>query len=201
MPCWLLRAESESDFESLFESPSKANTFGIAGSLPTNPRFPYVYAMAAKSLQEDLGKKKPFESPEKEAMLNIARTSDQFQNRFGKLFREFGLTGSQHNVLRILRGEGRPMQCLEIRRRMIQVVPAMTGLLDRLEKDGFVTRTRCEKDGRVVHVDLTTKAKTVLQKIDGPLTDLYKECLGHLSRAELEQLSSLLEKARKSLRS
>jgi DNA-binding MarR family transcriptional regulator len=156
--------------------------------------------MAGKSLQQELGKKKPFESPEKEAMLNIARTSDQFQNRFGKLFRSFGLTGSQHNVLRILRGEGHPMRCDAIRRRMIQVVPAMTGLLDRLEKDGFVTRTRCEKDGRVVHVDLTAKARAVLQKIDGPLTDLYRECLGHLSRDELEQLSSLLEKARQSLR-
>jgi len=41
-------------------------------------------------------------------MLNIARTSNPFQNRFGKLFRSFGLTGSQHNVLRILRGEGQP---------------------------------------------------------------------------------------------
>jgi DNA-binding MarR family transcriptional regulator len=93
------------------------------------------------------------------------------------------------------------MRCDEIRRRMIQVVPAMTGLLDRLEKDSFVTRTRCEKDGRVIHVDLTTKARNVLQKIDGPLADLYQECLGHLSKAELEQLSSLLEKARRSLRS
>lgn len=92
------------------------------------------------------------------------------------------------------------MRCDEIRRRMIQVVPAMTGLLDRLEKDGLVTRTRCEHDGRVVHVDLTTKAKTVLQKIDGPLTDLYRECLGHLSQDELELLSKLLEKARRSLR-
>jgi MarR family transcriptional regulator, 2-MHQ and catechol-resistance regulon repressor len=156
--------------------------------------------MAGKSLQQELGKKKPFESSEKEAMLNIARTSDQFQNRFGKLFREFGLTGSQHNVLRILRGEGRPMQCMEIRRRMIQVVPAMTGLLSRLENDGFVTRTRCEQDGRVIYVNLTAKARNLLQKIDGPLTDLYRECLGHLSRAELEQLSSLLEKARQSLR-
>ena len=122
--------------------------------------FAYGYAMAGKSLQQELGKKKPFESPEKEAMLNIARTSDQFQNRFGKLFREFGLTGSQHNVLRILRGEGRPMRCDEIRRRMIQVVPAMTGILDRLEKDGFVSRTRCEQDGRVVHVGLTTRGST-----------------------------------------
>jgi hypothetical protein len=91
--------------------------------------------MADKSLAQEPAKKKPFESPEKEAMLNIVRTGDQFQNRFGKLFREFGLTGSQHNVLRILRGEGRPMQCLEIRRRMIQVVPAMTGLLARLSDD------------------------------------------------------------------
>lgn len=157
--------------------------------------------MARKSLQHELGKKKPFESPEKEAMLNIARTSDRFQNRLGKLFREFGLTSSQHNVLRILRGEGRPMRCDEIRRRMIQVVPAMTGLLDRLEKDGLVTRTRCEKDGRVIYVDLTTKARNVLHKIDGPLTDLYHECLGHLSRADLKQLSALLEKARRGLRS
>ena len=167
----------------------------------SNREFGYGYAMAGKSLQEELGKKKPFESPEKEAMLNIARTSDLFQNRLGKLFREFGLTGSQHNVLRILRGEGRPMQCMEIRRRMIQVTPAMTGLLSRLENDGFVTRTRCEQDGRVIHVDLTAKARNVLQKIDGPLMNLYGECLGHLSRTELEQLSSLLEKARKSLTS
>ena len=132
-------------------------------------------------------------------MLNIVRTGDQFQNRFGKLFREFGLTGSQHNVLRILRGEGRPMQCLEIRRRMIQVVPAMTGLLDRLEKDGLVTRTRSEKDGRVIYVDLTAKARSVLQQIDAPLTELYSECLGHLSQTELKQLSALLEQARQSL--
>jgi len=157
--------------------------------------------MAGKSLQRELGKKNPFESPEKEAMLNIVRTSDQFQNRLGKLFRSFGLTGSQHNVLRILRGEGRPMQCMEIRSRMIHIVPAMTGLLDRLANDGFVTRTRCEQDGRVIYVDLTTKARTVLEKIDEPLTAMYRECLGHLSRAELEQLSSLLEKARQSLRS
>lgn len=157
--------------------------------------------MAGRSLQQELGKKKPFESPEKEAMLNIVRTSDQFQNRLGRLFRSFGLTGSQHNVLRILRGEGRPMQCMEIRNRMIHIVPAMTGLLDRLENDGFVTRTRCEQDGRVTYVDLTTKARNVLKKIDDPLMAMYRECLGHLSRAELEQLSSLLEKARQSLRS
>ena len=161
-------------YATFYATVSKRTLTATTGKKDSNfhstPEFVYGSAMAGKSLQQELGKKKPFESPEKEAMLNIVRTSDQFQNRFGKLFREFGLTGSQHNVLRILRGEGRPMRCDEIRQRMIQVVPAITGLLDRLENDGFVTRTRCEKDGRVIYVDLTTEAKTVLQKIDGPLT-------------------------------
>ena len=92
--------------------------------------------MAGKCLQQALGKKNPFKSPEKEAMLTIARTSDQFQTRRGKLFRSSGLIGSQHNVLRFLRGERRPMQRMEILHRMILVVPAMPRLLDRLENDG-----------------------------------------------------------------
>ena len=74
--------------------------------------------MAGKSLRQELGKKKPFESPRKEAMLDTVRTSDQFQNRPGKLFRSFGMTGSQHNVPRILRGEGCPMRCMELRHRI-----------------------------------------------------------------------------------
>lgn len=87
------------------------------------PRFVYGDAMAGKSLPQELGKNKPFESPEKEAMLTIARTSDQLQHHFGKLFRAFGLTGSQHTILRSTRGEGRPMRCDEVRRRMIQSCP------------------------------------------------------------------------------
>ena len=89
--------------------------------------------MAASKLQSELKKKRPFDLPEQEAVVNILRTNDRLQNRFGKLFRQYDLTSSQYNVLRILRGEGKPMPCLEIADRMIQVVPAMTGLLDRLE--------------------------------------------------------------------
>ncbi len=96
--------------------------------------------MTTSRLQHELRKKRPFEFPEEEAHLNIARTSDQFGNRFGRLFRDFGLTGSQYNVLRILRGEARPMPCAEIAERMVQVVPAMTGLLDRLEKLELIVR-------------------------------------------------------------
>src|SRR5258708_28388466 len=99
-------------------------------------------------LQQELKKKRPFESPEQEAALNIVRTNDQLQIRFARLFREHGLTPSQYNILRILRGEGKPLPILEIADRTITVVPGITGLIDRLEEAGFVERRRCEKDRR-----------------------------------------------------
>ena len=152
--------------------------------------------MSKSRLQDELKKKQPFDLPEQEAMLNILRTSDRFQNRFGRLFREYDLTHSQYNVLRILRGEGKPMPCLEIGDRMIQVVPAMTGLLDRLEKQGLVQRERCTEDRRVVYVDLTDAARELLKSMDDPVTELHEQLLGHLTQAELKELSRLLEKAR-----
>ena len=115
--------------------------------------------MANSRLQKELKKKGAFESLEQEAMLNILRTNDQFQNRFGRLFRQYGLTSSQYNILRILRGEGKPLPCLEVADRMIQVVPAITGLIDRLEKLEMVTRHRCEKDRRVIYIEITDKAE------------------------------------------
>ena len=152
--------------------------------------------MSKSRLQQELKKKGTFESPEQEAMLNILRTNDVFQNRFGQLFREFNLTASQYNVLRILRGEGKPLPSLEIAERMIQVVPAITGLIDRLEKAGLVVRCRCEQDRRVVYVEITSKALKVLGKMDEPVSELHRNLVGHLTRKELKELIRLLEKAR-----
>ncbi len=148
------------------------------------------------ALQHELKKKQPFELPEQEALLNLLRTSDQLQIRFARLFRRFGLTPQQYNILRIIRGEGSPLPILEIASRMITVVPGITGLIDRLEAGGLVNRKRCDNDRRVVYVCITDKAVSLLGQIDGPLIDLHKQLLGHMSREELELLSQLLEKAR-----
>ncbi len=150
-------------------------------------------------LQQELKKRNPFESLEQEAVINILRTNDQLENRFGKLFREYGITSSQYNVLRILRGEGTPLPSLEIADRMIQVVPAITGLIDRLEKQELVRRHRCDKDRRVIYIELTDKARALLAQIDQPLMDLHREVIGHLTADELRELSRLLEKARERL--
>ena len=159
------------------------------------PSVPGVSTMASR-LQQELKKKRPFDSPEQEAMLNLVRTSDQFQIHFTRLFRQFALTGSQYNVLRILRGAGEPLPILEIAARMVTAVPGITGLIDRLEDAGWVSRVRCKDDRRVIFVDLTDKARTLLARLDEPVLALHKELLGHLSRDEIAQLTRLLEKAR-----
>src|SRR5882724_4448387 len=110
------------------------------------------------TLQLEIKKKQPFDLAEQEAMLNILRTADQLQIRFARLFRKFGLTPQQYNILRILRGEGRPLPILEIAARMITVVPGITGLIDRLEAANWVERKRCDNDRRVIYVAIAPQA-------------------------------------------
>src|ERR671931_162877 len=137
--------------------------------------------MATPKLQHELKKKRPFESPEQEAALSVLRTGDQLQIRFARLLREYGLTPSQYNVLRILRGEGRPLPILEIASRTITVVPGITGLVDRLEQAGLVNRVRCEKDRRVTSVPRAARGPRTLAARDEPLAALHQKLLGHLS--------------------
>jgi DNA-binding MarR family transcriptional regulator len=99
-------------------------------------------------------------------------------------------------VLRILRGEGKPLPMQEIANRTVQVVPGITGLVDRLEAAGLVRRERSTEDRRVIFVGITPRALDLLAKIDAPLLALEKKLLGGLTEAEQRQLLELLEKIR-----
>jgi MarR family transcriptional regulator, 2-MHQ and catechol-resistance regulon repressor len=147
-------------------------------------------------LQQEIKKRDPFDSIEQEAILNLLRTSDQVHNRLGRLFRQFDLTPSKYNVLRILRGEGKPIPVLEVASRLIQVVPAITGLIDRLEAQGLVQRKKCEEDRRVVYVAITKRGLELLTRIEQPLTALQQDLMRIHSKADLTELIRLLEKTR-----
>ena len=152
--------------------------------------------MPANQLQHDIKKARPFDSPQQEVTISVLRTNDLLQHRFGRLFREHGLTQPQFNILRILRGAGEKLPALEIARRMITIVPAITRLIDALEKQDLVRRERSTEDRRVVHVTITPAGKKVLAALDQPNLDLHQELLGKLNKTECRQLLALLEKAR-----
>ncbi len=150
-------------------------------------------------LQRELKKRGPFASLAQEVLLSIARTSDQLLVRGERLMRKYGLTGSQYNVLRILRGEGKPLPILEIASRMVQVVPGITGLIDRLEAADLVRRDRSTEDRRVILVSITDKALAVLADLDEPLKSLEEKLLRCLSVEEQRDLIRVLEKVREHL--
>jgi len=153
--------------------------------------------MSNPTLQHELHKREPFASPEQEAFLNVQRSAAILAGPFERLFKSRGITGASYNVLRILRGAGAGgRQCHEIGEHMVAQVPDVTRLIDRLERAGLVTRSRCDKDRRVIHVRVTADGLALLAALDGPLLEMHREQLGHLSSAELAQLNRILVKAR-----
>lgn len=152
----------------------------------------------SRSLQHEIGKKRPFDSAEQEAHLNIQRSAACLAMPFERLFREHGLSEATYNALRILRGHlpaGVPSQT--IGEHLIAQVPDVTRLVDRLVASGLAERCRIEADRRVVMVKITKAGLDLLGKLDKPVRELHAMQLGHLSPAELSQLSRLLVKARR----
>jgi len=80
--------------------------------------------------------------------------------------------------------------------RMITVVPAITGLLDRLEEAGLVTRDRSKSDRRVVLVALSAEGRRLLRGLDAPVDQLHRDLLGHMKPEEMRQLVALVTRAR-----
>jgi len=99
---------------------------------------------------------------------------------------------NQYNVLRILRGAADGLPCGEISNRMITRDPDITRLLDRLEKRGFISRSRESKDRRTVTARLTSEGYSLLARLDEPVQDTHRQQLGHLSDKRLRELSDLL---------
>jgi DNA-binding MarR family transcriptional regulator len=148
-------------------------------------------------LAADIKQRKPFESPEHEAYLNLVRTATALMRRETELLKAHDLTPAQFNVLRILRGAGSDgLICREIGERMITWDPDVTKLLDRLETRGLVTRERQPHDRRVIVARVTPRGLSMLQHVDKPMLDMVIALLGHLGEKKLKTLSALLEAAR-----
>lgn len=139
----------------------------------------------------------PFLSAEQEVFLHLVRTAAELEHGLAEGLRSFGLTPTQYNALRILRGAGDGGLCRnEICGRMLRRVPDATRLLDRLEDSGLVERERVGEDRRFVISRITKKGLALLAEIDAPLAHMHTAQLGHLTPVDLRQLAQLLTKAR-----
>jgi DNA-binding MarR family transcriptional regulator len=148
-------------------------------------------------LAAEIQQTKPFALMEEEAVLNIVRTAEVINQASTAFFRDFDLSGTQYNVLRILRGaEPKGATCSQIAERMINHDPDITRLLDRLETRGFITRDRIKEDRRVVMVRITETGLELVSRIDRPLRAFLKARVGKLGQPALAALIGHLEQIR-----
>lgn len=155
--------------------------------------------MAAR-LQDEIRQSRPFDSLEQEAHLSIERTAALLGHAFGEALKAYGVTPTQYNVLRILRGGGDKGLCRnEVRERMVAQVPDATRLLDRMEAAGLIRRDRDAADRRFVTTRLTDEGRRVVDELDEPVRELHRAHLGHLGEEELRTLIDLLGRVRQSV--
>jgi DNA-binding MarR family transcriptional regulator len=145
-------------------------------------------------------KTKPTHPPgalEERVFLALLKAADTLARQAEQLTRTAELTGTQYNVLRILRGAGSEgLACRAIGDRMITHDPDITRLLDRLEKQGWITRERQKDDRRVVKARITGRGFELLKPLDQPMRDLHKRQFRHMAGGRLKTLYHLLEEIR-----
>jgi len=139
------------------------------------------------------------ESAPARAYLALVRAFEALSADISQFFHDRGVTPQQFNVLRILAddAEGAGLRCSSISERLINRVPDITRLLDRLERSGLVERHRDPNDRRVVRAALTSEGHALVERMEAPLDEAFHALFDHLDEDELDQLTQLLKKARR----
>ena len=141
-------------------------------------------------------KQKKFRSPQQEMFVNIVYTANWLDGEMRKLFKPFGITQQQYNVLRILRGSHpEPLSAMNIKSRMIDRSPDLTRLIDRLLEKGLVNRRTCPDNRRQVEIGIEEKGIKLIEEIDPALISTMS-AFGVVDDDEALHLSRTLDKLR-----
>lgn len=148
-------------------------------------------------LADEIKQSKPFPTVEQEALLSIERTAAVLGHAVADALKPYGVTPTQYNMLRILRGAGSSGLCRnEVMSRLVARVPDVTRLLDRLADMGLVQRQRDARDRRIVTATITRAGLRLLQRLDQPIIEITGRQLAHMSETQLRTLIDLLALAR-----
>jgi MarR family transcriptional regulator, organic hydroperoxide resistance regulator len=153
--------------------------------------------ISVSRLQQELRQNKPFASSAEEANLSLIRTADLLRRLVAPVIEPQGITMQQYNVLRILRGAGETgLPTLQIGERMVEQMPGVTRLLDRLEAKGLVRRQRCQQDRRQHLCWITPDGLSLLAALDEPVRAANEAALKGLSQQDRIAFIGLLDAIR-----
>ncbi len=145
-------------------------------------------------LEKDINQKH-FRNEWQKAMINLTFTHNWLSEKFKTFLDRFDLTSQQFNILRILRGAAEPLSTLQIRERMLDKMSDTSRIVDRLILKGFVKKSTCNHDKRLVDVVITEAGLQVLSRID-EVSGEMDSIIMCLEEAEAAEINRLLDKMR-----
>lgn len=151
----------------------------------------------ARTVREDIKQTKPFAYLTGEAMVSLMRTAAVLGHQAEEALKPYGITGTQYNVLRILRGAGAAGLCgREVGERMITRVPDVSRLLDRMEHQGLIKRERDSADRRHVTTRITAAGGKVLEQTTPVVDAMEAKWFGKLDPKLLRTVIDALNEVR-----
>lgn len=148
------------------------------------------------SIEKDINQSK-FNSEYHKMSVNLIYTYNWFMERAKRFFEKADLTMQQYNILRILRGAGKPLSTLQIRQRMLDKMSDTSRIVDRLLKKELVEKVICKNDRRLVDVTISQKGLELLDKLDNHAHELDSH-LANISEEEARTINYLLDRVRNS---
>jgi DNA-binding MarR family transcriptional regulator len=134
--------------------------------------------MAERAYQSDL-------STDEKVLMAIVRAAETFKRSHADVFRRFGLSFPQYNVLRVLEASANGRNRIsEVGRIMLVPGANITGIAKGLAREGFILKKSDPADERVTLLEITPKGKRTLQDIEQEKDRRLERLLKSLSRAE-----------------
>ncbi len=149
-----------------------------------------------KDIGEEI-KQEKFKSIFEKVMINLVFTTNWLNLRNSQLFKQYGISLQQFNVLRILRGQHKqPATINLISERMLDKSSNASRLVDKLVIKELVERKECPNDRRAVDILITDKGLEVLSRLDIVLKDFHQVVETKITKEEAQNLNELLNKIR-----
>lgn len=138
-----------------------------------------------RNIKSDWGGYKSDLDNNEKLMVAIVKASETYKKKSGAIFRNYGLTFSQYNVLRILNSSPKGKNTITITSRILLVSGAnMTGIAKRMEKDGLIIKRSDHNDDRVTLLEITPKGRQIIKYISEKKDKLIEMFLKEFSKDE-----------------
>jgi DNA-binding MarR family transcriptional regulator len=154
------------------------------------------------ALSDELGFRRPIDARAHEAVLSIFVTASLLGKEADRVLQGFGLTQAQFDILMLLRyqtADGSADQT-SLGRMLVVNRSNVTGLVDRMERDGLVTRLGDPADRRVKRVRMTPAGARLLERAEQVYAARTREVTACLTPAKLSALCRSLAAVRAALR-